>query len=298
MFQPFYAPGMSKTVGTDPTVPVSADRVLSYREYGDPNGAAVVNCHGGLLCGLDVAPFDAVARDLGLRIISPDRPGLGASTAAPERTTGTWADDVAALLDALAIGRCSVFGWSMGGQYALACGARLADRVDRVVVVAGALPLDDEATFAELNAMDRRLTRLSLHHPHVASDTFRMLGEVARRSPHVWAHLTTRGGVPDDVTALDALPDPGIAEAAAVALEHGHGMVEEYRAWVRPWGFTLADVAVPTVIWQGDADELVPPAWGDRLAEQIADARLERGADAGHFLTYARPADVLGSLRA
>src|SRR3954452_5974680 len=125
-------------------------RSIGYREYGDPNGRPVINCHGGLLCGLEVAPFDQPARDLGLRIIAPDRPGIGASDPSPGRTTGDWSSDVRDLLDALDIESTAIFGWSMGGQYALACAARLADRVTRTVCVAGAIPLD-EATLAELN---------------------------------------------------------------------------------------------------------------------------------------------------
>ena len=252
----------------DPTATLPDGRALAYREFGDAAGRPIVNCHGGLVCGLDVAGFDDAARAAGLRIVSPDRPGLGGSDPAPGRTTGDWADDVAGLLDALGIDRAAVLGWSMGGQYALACAARIPDRVTHTVVVAGALPLDDDVTFAALNAMDRRLTKLSANHPHVARDVFRTLGEVARRAPNVWAHLTERGAVPDEAAALDALPDPGIAHAAAAALEHGDGMVEEYRAWVRPWGFAPEDITGSVVIWQGGADELVPPAWGTQLADR------------------------------
>ncbi|MFA5883632.1 MAG: alpha/beta hydrolase [Acidimicrobiia bacterium] len=280
----------------DQTATLPDGRALAYREYGDPAGHPVVNCHGGLVCGLDVAGFDAAARAAGLRLVSPDRPGIGASDPAPGRATGDWADDVSALLDALGIDRAAILGWSMGGQYALACAARIPDRVTRTVVVAGALPLDDDATFAELNAMDRRLTRLSAQHPHVARDLFRTLGEVARHSPHVWAHLTERGAVPDEAAALEGLPDPGIAHAAAVAMAHGDGMVEEYRAWVRPWGFTPEDVTGAVVIWQGGADELVPPAWGAQLAARIPGARLEFRADAGHFVAYAHTDAVLRDL--
>jgi pimeloyl-ACP methyl ester carboxylesterase len=184
----------------------------------------------------------------------------------------------------------------MGGQYALACAARIPERVSRTVVIAGALPLDDEATFSELNAMDRRLTRLSQHHPHVASTTFRTLGEIARHTPAVWAHLTTRGAVPEEADALDALPHHGIAEAAAVALAHGEGMVEEYRAWVKPWGFAPEDVRGHVTIFQGDADDLVPPQWADELARRIPDAHLELLAGEGHFLGYRHQDDVLRAL--
>jgi pimeloyl-ACP methyl ester carboxylesterase len=248
------------------------------------------------LCGLDVAPLAASARELGLRIVSPDPPGLGASTAAPGRTTADWAADVRALLDALACERAAVLGWSMGGQYALACAALLGDRVTRTAVIAACLPLDDLTTFKALNAMDRRFTRLAQHHPHVASTTFRALGEVARHTPDAWAHLTMRGAVPDEATAVEALPDPGIAAAAAAALEGGVGMVEEYRAWAQPWGFAAADVSGPVTIWHGDADELVPPAWGDALTGALPDARLERVTGAGHFLGYTHTEQVLRSL--
>lgn len=289
--------GSPDTVTSESQITLPDGRALAYREYGATDGTPVVNCHGGLLSGLDVAPFDDTARDLGLRVVSPDRPGLGASTSSPDRTTADWADDVRALLDALGIERTTVFGWSMGGQYALACGARLADRVDRVVVVAGCLPLDDDPTFEHLNAMDRRLTRLAQHHPHVARDVFRSLGEVARRRPEAWAHMTTRGAVPEEGKALDALPDPGIAAAAAHALEHGDGMVEEYVAWARPWGFTPEDVAAPTTLHQGTHDDLVPHAWADMLAARISGARLVSHEGAGHFLTYVDPAAVLQELR-
>jgi pimeloyl-ACP methyl ester carboxylesterase len=279
-----------------PTITVADGRALAYREYGDPGGLAVVNCHGGLLCGLDVAPFDGAARELGLRLVSPDRPGIGGSGASPGRTTADWAGDVAHLLDGLGIDRSAILGWSMGGQYALACAARLGDRVTRTTVVAGCLPLDDDATFAQLNAMDQRLTRLSRHHPHVAAETFRALGAMARHWPKAWAHATTRGAVPDEADALEGLPDPGIAAAAAVALEGGQGMVEEYRAWVRPWGFTPEDVTGPVDVWQGDADDLVPKEWGAELARRIPGARLHAVDGAGHFLAYTHTADVLRGL--
>jgi pimeloyl-ACP methyl ester carboxylesterase len=270
--------------------------MLGYREYGDPAGSVVINCHGGLLCGLDVAPFDATARKMNLRILSPDRPGLGKSDALLGRATDDWAADVRALMDGLSVERAAMFGWSMGGQYALACAALLPELVSQTTVIAGCLPIDRDETFGELNAMDRRLTRLAQHHPTVAAATFRTLGEIARHAPETWAHLTLRGAVPDEASVLKALPDPGIATAAAAALSGGEGMVEEYRAWARPWGFAPADVRGRVTIWHGDDDELVPPAWADQLADLLPDPRLRHIDGAGHFLGYAHTEEVLESL--
>ena len=183
----------------------------------------------------------------------------------------------------------------MGGQYALACAARV-ERIDRAVIIAGALPLDDDATFAQLNAMDRRLTRLSENHPHVARISFSSLGSVARHAPKLWARQMAKDTVPEEASVMSGLPDPGLAAAAAVALHGGRGMVDEYRAWKRPWGFTPEDVDVPTVVWQGDADHLIPPDWGKALSSRIPGARLELRAGEGHFLGFRHQLDVLRDL--
>ena len=275
------------------TIPLEDGRTLGYREYGDPNGSPVLNCHGGLLCGLDVAPFDDPARELGLRIISPDRPGLCRSSGAPGRVTADWSVDARQLLEALGVDRCGVLGWSMGGQYALACAAGLPDLVARTTVIAACLPLDAPGTFDELNEMDRRFTRLAQHHQHVATEVFRALGEVARRTPRAWAHLTTRGAVLDEVSTVEGLPEPGTAAAAAAALDHGEGMTEEYVAWARPWGFTPEDIAGEVDVWQGDQDDLVPPAWGAELARRLPRGRLRSVDGAGHFLGYTHTSEVL-----
>jgi pimeloyl-ACP methyl ester carboxylesterase len=280
----------------DDTLTLPDGRRLGYHEYGDPTGTPVVSCHGGLLCGLDAAAYDGAARTAGIRLISPDRPGLGASSPDPGRTTADWAADLTALLDHLTVAHAGMLGWSMGGQYALAGAALIPDRVTRTVVVAGALPLDDTATFAQLNPMDRRLTRLAQHHPHVARDVFAALGDLARHHPSAWAHVTERAAAPDERGALEALPDAGLAQAAALALAPGDGMVEEYRAWARPWGFAPEDVTGEVTVWHGDADTLVPAAWGEALAARIPGARLTRVAGAGHFVACTHTAEVLADL--
>src|SRR3954452_12412448 len=117
------------------TIELDGGRALAVREFGDPAGRVVVNCHGGLLCGLDVAPFDEPARAIGIRLVSPDRPGLGDSGAADGGWTIDWESDVRGRLDALGIDRVDLLGWSMGAQYALACAAGLGDHVTTTTVI-------------------------------------------------------------------------------------------------------------------------------------------------------------------
>ena len=60
-------------------------RALGYCEYGDPSGIPVIFCHGYPASRLQAALTQSVARKIGLRIVSADRPGFGLSDPLPGR---------------------------------------------------------------------------------------------------------------------------------------------------------------------------------------------------------------------
>ena len=49
-------------------------------------------------------------------------------------------------------------------------------------------------------------------------------------------------------------------------------MIEDTLQIVQPWGFDLGAITVPTLIWQGVRDEMVPGAHGRWLREHVAGA--------------------------
>jgi pimeloyl-ACP methyl ester carboxylesterase len=75
-------------------------------------------------------------------VVKASRPGYANSTRLPGRSVVEVVGDSEALLDVLGIDRCVVAGWSGGGPHALACGARLASRVQAVLVIAGVAPYE------------------------------------------------------------------------------------------------------------------------------------------------------------
>lgn len=98
-------------------------RTLGYAIYGssdDPSAPAVFYHHGFPGSQGEAFGFDAAARAHGIRLISVERPGMGASTFQPDRTLLDWPADLLTLADHLEIPRFAVLGISDGGPYALA----------------------------------------------------------------------------------------------------------------------------------------------------------------------------------
>ncbi len=277
-------------------VRLAGGRGLGYSEFGDPGGFPVVNCHGGLIGRLDVAAADQAARDAGVRLISPDRPGIGSSDPAPDRTLLDWPTDVAALADLLDIDTFGVMGWSMGGQYAAACAFALADRLTRVAIIAGCPPLDEADRFAELNRMDTVFTKMAKSSPWLVRPIFASMGHIAHRFPKQWTKLSSRSLGPADAEVLAREPGLDYAGATAEALLTSAGMVTEYQVWVQPWGFELEDITIGVDVWQGDADDLVPVAWADELARRIPAACRHAVEGAGHFLANDHYGEILSAL--
>ena len=67
-------------------------RVLAYENYGDPGGFPVLSFHGGLSSRLDAEHAHSAAVASGVRLVSPDRPGIGLSTFQPGRRLLDWPD--------------------------------------------------------------------------------------------------------------------------------------------------------------------------------------------------------------
>jgi pimeloyl-ACP methyl ester carboxylesterase len=278
------------------TVRLRDGRRLSYAQYGDLEGFPVLNAHGGLACRLDVASAAPAAQICGIRLISPDRPGVGRSDPQPDRTILDWTRDVTELLDRLAVDRFAVMGWSLGGQYAAAVAYGMPGRVTRAAIIAGALPLTDAGAFDRLPTIDRSYIRLSRSAPWGARLCFRGMGLAAKAAPRQYGWLAARNLGAADAAVLSADGFATFARMSQEALRQPRGVVEEYRAMMRPWGFAPGDIAVPTDIWAGADDELLDPSWPGELARRIPGATLHL-KQGGHFLAHLHYREIFESLR-
>jgi len=95
-----------------------------------------------------------------------------------------------------------------------------------------------------------------------------------------------------------AMADPALRamllESFAESVRAGvTGWVDDDLAFCHPWGFEPADIAIPTLLWHGEADLLVPPAHTRWLADRIPAATLVIRADAGHMHALAALPEVI-----
>src|SRR6202012_1610953 len=90
--------------------------------------------------GRAVAP---TARELGVRVVIPDRPGSHCSTPQPGRRIADWPADHLALLDALGIERAGILTQSGGTPYGIATAAAAPDRATGLALLGALAPLTD-----------------------------------------------------------------------------------------------------------------------------------------------------------
>ena len=278
------------------TVRLADGRLLGYAEYGDPGGQALISCHGGLTSRLDIRGCDTAARAAGVRVISPDRPGVGLSSRQPGRSLLDWPGDVAGLADALGVGRFLVLGWSAGGPYAAACAFALPERVRAVGLVASSLP--PGAATGDTSMMDRLFTYLSVRAPWLDRLAFRAMGGFARLAPATF-HRISLAVLDKPSRALAGSVPPALHSGAITeGLRDPAGVVDEYRILGAEWGFGPEQITQPVRLWQGDADSFVPAGWSEWLAARIPHAQLTVCPGEGHFLALARYPEIFTALLA
>ncbi|KAI4690072.1 uncharacterized protein J4E84_004253 [Alternaria hordeiaustralica] len=116
-------------------------RIISFSEVGDPEGFAVFVCVGMGLTRYVMAFYDQLAATLKLRLITPDRPGIGGSQVDPNGTPLSWPDDVLVICQSLKINKFSMLAHSAGAVYALATSLRMPQHIrGRVHLLAPWIP--------------------------------------------------------------------------------------------------------------------------------------------------------------
>lgn len=286
----------------DSRITLPDGRTVAFAEYGDPAGHPVMFFHG-TPGGRLQHPQAIGAGAAGSRIIVVDRPGYGYSDFHTGWGMLEFADDIAAVADALGTRRFSVVGVSGGGPYAAACVFRLPGRVRAAGLVSsdaplppertrdepelnGSAELDEDVVAARTLTWPEFLARFEHKHGGTTPDIEQLLASFAEWLPS-W-----------DKQVL-ALPEVQASFRLTLPEAFRQGLLGwAYDSWLlgRPWGFRPEDIVVPTYVWHGELDQMVPVEQGQYLARMIPNCQAEFYPDTGHLIPPHRWNGILAAV--
>ncbi len=273
---------------------------VTLDEYGDPQGRPVIFCHGWPSSRTMAELTDDAARAVGVRMISPDRPGIRQSTPQIGRRLLDWPPLLHELAAKLEINKFRMLAISGGAPYAYAAAWAMPDQVQAIAVVSGAPPIDELPDQSGLLALYRWM--LALH--RTRPELLRALFHAARPFASVRIPLRLR---PMLLKILQPCDEAVLRDSRAFAAcfesqrqawrASAEGVMADAEIYARPWGFPLEQVQIPVRLWHGKSDR----SFSFRLAELVA-ARLPNCEthfveNAGHYsLPIRRMHEILANL--
>ncbi|MFF9348373.1 alpha/beta fold hydrolase [Streptomyces sp. NPDC014734] len=274
------------------TEELAGGRLLGWAEWGPQDGAPVL-LSPGAATSRHLGFGDEVVDGLGVRLISFDRPGLGASSPLPGRTFGDFAEDIRAFCARRGLDRPLMVGNSQGAPFALACAA--AGVVGALAVVSGADEVA-EPRFADALPDDLRgLVDLAVSDPAAAEKVFAgfsaqaMWDMVMSHSPACDLAVYRQ---PDFAAAYRRALDEAFVQGAAA------GYARDTALAMGRWGIALSDIAVPVDLWYGEKDTSHSPDLGAGLTARIPGAVRHLVPDAGGSVLWTHAGQVLSTLLA
>jgi pimeloyl-ACP methyl ester carboxylesterase len=238
----------------------------------DPKPPAIVFIHGA---ALDHSVWQWQSRYLahhGFGVLAVDLPAHGRSPGLARESIESMADWTALLIEAAGHERAHLAGHSMGSLVALDVALRHRARVEKLALVATAIPMGVNDAFLA-----------------AARDNSPAAFEMETTWGHARHSLLSQSPVPGisllgASRQLNARAAPGVQHADLRACNAYSPAMERVRA-----------LDVPTLVLGGSRDQMTGPKAGEALAKQIPGAKFQV-LDAGHSIMSEAPRPTLDAL--
>jgi pimeloyl-ACP methyl ester carboxylesterase len=286
---------ITSTVLENENIQLEDGRKLSYATYGSPvPRTTVIYMHGFPSSRLEGKLWHSACTKHMIRLIAPDRPGVGLSTYQTNRKILDWPVDVLALADALKISQFYILGVSGGAPYALACVKRIPkSRLLGVSIVSGMYPV--KYGTAGMMIQSRMLFWVAPWLTGLTSFMFdTSMGKAARCSdPQVFEDMLEQEvdnrHAGDQATMKDPKHWPTFVAMMREAFAHGsRGASWEARLKGSEWGFELSqlyidsDVGCSLTLWHGTEDVNCPATMAKKAGSLMPGSNLRTMEGEGH----------------
>ncbi|GKV38950.1 hypothetical protein SLEP1_g46797 [Rubroshorea leprosula] len=300
-------PPVSKKCGSPGGPPITAPRIklrdgryLAYKEHGVPRDAAkfkIVYIHSFTSSrhGTVVADYlsPETFNELGIYIVSFDKPGYGESDPNPKRTVKSVALDIEELADQLGLGsKFYVIGFSMGGQEVWSCLKYIPHRLYGAALLAPAInyfwsgfPANlSKEVFNQLLPQDRWALRVAHYVPWLT---------YWWNTQKLFPPLSAIAGIPDIFSKQDLeLVSKVAVNHRAHATQQGvyESLHRELMVAFGSWEFDPTDlekVEGSVHLWQGDEDRVVPVTLQRYIVQKLSWIQYHELPGAGHMFPMA-----------
>ncbi len=279
-------------------------RRLAYRDYGLRGGVPVILLPSSVSSSWLWPPEAEAAKRAGLRYIVVERPGTGSSTADPDLTFESFARDLEHFADALGLDRFRLTARSSASPFALACAARLGNRVELLLLASARLGVPEDARknarkpVGMLGAFFNNLKR----YPWLLDSTLFILRAKMSRNfirPLVYKFFEPS---PADVALIRATPslEAAMIRSTMETVAHTYaGLLRESQLYLDGVSLDLTGVTAPVLVWHGEEDGVVPLGeMKRRLAEVgIEPAEIRAFPGDGHCFVNKRHEEIFARLR-
>ncbi|XP_010416279.1 PREDICTED: uncharacterized protein LOC104702154 [Camelina sativa] len=291
---------------TAPRIKLRDGRYLAYKEHGLPREKAsrkVVFIHGSDCCRHDTVYATLLSQnlveELGIYMVSFDRPGYCQSDPDPNRTPQSLVLDIEELADQLSLGsKFYVLGYSMGGQAAWGCLKYIPHRLAGVTLVAPVvnywwrnLPLNVSTEgFNFQQKRDQRAVRVAHYAPWLIywwnTQTWFPGSSIANRD-----HGLLSQSDKDIISRLGSSRKPHGAEVRQQGIHES--INRDMIVGFGDWEFDPIQLENPfsnnegsVHLWHGDEDMLVPVTLQRYLAHKLPWVHYHEVPGSGHFFHF------------
>ena len=276
--------------------------VIAFEEYGDPNGVPVIFCHGWPSSRTMARLTDEPARDLSIRIISPDRPGICGSSLQPERKLTDWPRVVERIVEHLGLREFRMLAISGGAPYGYATAVAMPQRVRAIAIVGGAPPMAELVDAEGLLPLYRWMLALHRTRPRLLRRLFYLVRPVLSLRPSVRFRPLLLKMLMLRPCDADSLRDGEAFEAIFESQRRAwrgstEGVMVDAQIYAQPWGFAIEDVRVPVRLWHGKEDRAFSVHLAKEVAKRLPNCKARFVDDAGHYsLPIRRMREILKDL--
>jgi pimeloyl-ACP methyl ester carboxylesterase len=285
----------------DELISTRTGRKLELREYGDPRGHPTIFFHGLIGSHHQASYVAEQAQESGLRIIAPNRPGVGRSEFVARKSALEAVPDVEDLASALSLHEFSLIGISGGTPYALACLLRLPRRIPTVTIISGMGPMRLPGALRGMDPRRRLALEVGSRYPELAKRECRGWAERFRADPERFLRrLVATWSVPDQqLFQRTDVFDLFLRDLHQVFTE-GNGpetFAQDLRLY-RNYGFSPAELPQDrrVTLWHGLHDTIVPPAMAWSLAQVLPNREIHL-LPGGHFVAISIADQIVTRLK-